>query len=221
MIGNVSLLHMNLKNIDSFIILGIPICKHEMSLKDKYTWRYSFSRVIREIKMKVSVATRMVKMKKHKNTKCCSENPLEYTLLTDGMQFGATSVGCLAVPSAAEHTRANQWAIPALEWPCAYRHVPHNSPGNGPMSISSRNDKTHFVVPSQLIKKKQQLKNSLEEEPSTPECNSMNRSQAMLGKTSWLPLRKVKKRESTPHDEAGSWWSWWGRVTAGGTKGLC
>lgn len=37
MIGNVSLLHMNLKNIDSFIILGIPICKHEMSLKDKYT----------------------------------------------------------------------------------------------------------------------------------------------------------------------------------------
>lgn len=73
------------------------------------------------------------------------------------------------------------------------------------MSISSRNDKTHFVVPSQLIKKKQQLKNSLEEEPSTPECNSMNRSQAMLGKTSWLPLRKVKKWEITPHDEAGSW----------------
>lgn len=65
------------------------------------------------------------------------------------------------------------------------------------MSISGRNDKTHFVVPSQLIKeKKKQLKNSLEEEPSTPECNSMHRSQATLGKTSWIPLRKVKKQES-------------------------
>lgn len=73
MIGNVSLLYMNLKNIDSFIILGIPVCKHEMSLKDKYTRRCSSPRVIREIKMKVSAATRMVKMKKHKNTKCCRE----------------------------------------------------------------------------------------------------------------------------------------------------
>lgn len=154
MIGNVSLLYMNLKNIDSFIILGIPVCKHEMSLKDKYTWRCSSPRVIREIKMKVSAATRMVKMKKHKNTKCCRESPLGYTLLTDGMQFGATTAACLAVPSAAEHTQANQRAIPAPEWPCAYRHVPHNSPGNGPMSISGRNDKTHFVVPSQLIKEK-------------------------------------------------------------------
>ena len=36
-IGNVSLLYMNLKNTDSFIILGIPTCKHEMSLMDKYT----------------------------------------------------------------------------------------------------------------------------------------------------------------------------------------
>lgn len=54
-------------------------------------------------------------MKKHKNTKCCRESPLGYTLLTDGMQFGATTVGCLAVPSAAEHTQANQRAIPAPE----------------------------------------------------------------------------------------------------------
>lgn len=135
MIGNVSLLYMNLKNTDSFIILGIPICKHEMSLMDKYTWRYSSSRVTKEIKIKVSVATRMVKMKKKKPTQ-------KYQVLwrkTTGLYIAdrwdaiwCIHCGRLTVPSAAEHTQTNQLAIPFPEWPCAYRQVPQNSPGNGP-----------------------------------------------------------------------------------------
>ena len=115
--------------------------------------------------MKVSIATRMVKMKKkkkkthtHKNTKYCREKPLEYTLLTDGTQSGA-SLWMLAAPSTAAHTHTSQLAAPPLE--C---HVPTDkclktALEMAHMPTSSRN-KTHFVVPSQVIKKKKAWRRS-------------------------------------------------------------
>ena len=58
------------------------------------------------------------------------------------------------------------------------------------MSTSSRN-KTYFVVPSQVIKKKKTGGGAMHTGMQQYEQISSN-----TGKTSWIPLRKVKKQES-------------------------
>lgn len=221
MIGNVSLLYMNLKNTDSFIILGIPICKHEMSLMDKYTWRYSSSRVTKEIKIKVSVATRMVKMKKKKtNTKIPS------TVEKNHWTIYCWQMGC--------NLMHPLWTLDSTF--CSWTHANQSAGDSIPgvtMRLQTSASKQPWKWPTcpsavEMIKHILWCLHKWLKKKNTAWRRSHPHQNAIVWtdlKQYWARLARVqygtwRSREATPCDEAGYWWSWWGRVMAGDSKGL-
>lgn len=52
---------------------------------------------------------------------------------------------------------------------------------------------------------------SLEDEPSTPACNNMDKSQTILNKSSQTPfIESNQKKDMNLCEKSGWWYPWWG-----------
>ena len=169
--------------------------------------------------MKVSIATRMVKMKKkkkntHKNTKYCRETPVECALLRDGRSL-VHRCGCwqhlLRLHTLTPASRQlHPWTAMRLQ--TSVSKQPWKWP-TCPPAVEMR----HILwCLHKWLKKKKPGGGAMHTGMQQYEQISSN-----AGKTSWSPLRKVKKQESHSTWRGGVQVILVGQGDGRGTKGLC